>query len=152
MIKTPQIVEIQMLEELVESHHAYLRHFAMVHEKEAKRVQSAGEVESWKSIKYAKQKTIYRECSEYCAAEVNRSLAEIWQKRANNLYTKGDFDGLKQLRSQIENKSFPPVRYAALLQERYAQLQKEISELRENTRRVKVSMLRDKKMQNSRSV
>ena len=150
MMKTPELVEIQMLEELVDSHHAYLRHFAMVHEKEAKRVQNAVEVDSWKSIKHQKQKEVYRECSQYCEAEINRSLANIWQVRADNFYKNADFDGLLKLRRQIEGKSFSQTRYAATLQTRYKQLQTEISELRENTRKVKVTMLRDKKISSQR--
>lgn len=152
MIKTPELVEIQMLEELVDSHHAYLRHFAMVHEKEAKRLHDDAEIDSWKSIRHGKQKEIHRDCSRYCEAEINRSLAEIWQKRADSLYSMADYDGLKQLRQQIEAKTFPRDRYAAILQQRYEQLQVEISELREKTRRVKVSMMREKQITSMRFV
>ncbi len=144
MEKTPQLVEIGLLEELVERSHAYLWHFAMVYEKESARLKGESETESWNVIKHQKQKLIYRQCLNYCDIEVNHSLGKLWKARARSLYANADFDGLMQFRQHIEAKSFTAEGYMQLLKTRHKELQDEISKLREDTRRVRVDMIREK--------
>lgn len=145
MNKTRQSVEIELLEQLVSRDHHYLRHFALAYEKEAQRVGMPLAKELWKRIKHQKQKALHRQCVTYSESEVNQSLAKTWKNRADALYARGDFDGLVQLRRAIEDKSFPATCYAVLLQERHEQLQEEIAELREDTRRLRVSFIRERK-------
>lgn len=145
-VRTPQAVEIELLEELVERSYAYLRHFTMVREKETARLAGQMVEESWKMIRHQKQKQIYRQCGGYCQEEKNRGLADIWQKRADRLYARGDFDGLLQLRQHIEVQSFRSTEYAQLLQARHRELQDEIAIMREATRRLRISMMREKQL------
>ena len=143
-MKSPQSVEIELWEELVSRSYAYLWHFAMAREKESARVMGESSRESWKAVKHKKQKHVYRQCVAYCGDEANRGLAKIWQKRADKLYAAGDFDGLLQMRQRIEIQTMAPAAYAELLQERHQQLQDEIAELRESTRQLRVSIIREK--------
>ncbi|GEM_PF-4260380 len=143
-MKSPQSVEIELWEELVSRSYAYLWHFAMAREKETARMMGESIRESWKAVKHQKQKQLHRQSVAYCKKEPNRGLAQIWQERADKLYAAGDFEGLMQLRQRIEIQTIEPGAYAELLQERHQQLQDEIAELRESTRRLRVSIIREK--------
>lgn len=143
-VKTPQSVEITLLEELVERDYAYLRHFSLVRDKEAARLTCCDNHQSWPEIKHQKQKQIYRQCAQYSKAEINNSLAKLWKERGDKLYAGGDFDGLMQLRHHIEIQRLPKGNYAELLQQRHQELQEEISSIRESNRRLRVSSIREK--------
>lgn len=145
-IKTPQAVEIELLEELVERSHAYLWHFAMAHEKESVRLMGEPAGESWKVLKHQKQKQIYRQCLLYCEGEAHRGLAKIWAKRLDRLYARADFDGLLQLRRHIEVQSFKSSEYIELLKKRHHDLQNEITAMRESIRRLRVNIIREKQL------